>query len=53
MKTAIVKIEPITLRNSAEDARASRTWYWTASTITIGITGMAVVSTASGTMGAP
>jgi hypothetical protein len=53
MKIPIVNTEPMTLRNKAEEARASSTWYWTASTITIGITGMAVGSTASGTMGAP
>jgi hypothetical protein len=46
MKTPIVNIEPITLRKRAEEARVSDTWYWTASTITIGIVGMAVVSTA-------
>jgi hypothetical protein len=42
-KIPIVNIEPITLRNRAEEAAASDTWYWTASTIKIGITGMAVV----------
>jgi hypothetical protein len=35
MKTPIVMIEPITLRNRVEEARASDTWYCTASTITL------------------
>jgi hypothetical protein len=36
-----------------EEARASDTWYCTASTITIGIVGIAVVSTALATTGPP
>jgi len=37
--------EPITLRSTAEAASDSATWYLTANMITIGMHGIAVVST--------
>ena len=46
MKAPIVMTEPITLRNTAETTSASAARYWTANMITIGMDGMAVVSTA-------
>ena len=53
MKTPIVITEQITLRNTAEAASASRTRYGRASMVTIGMAGMAVVTTASLTIGVP
>ena len=53
MKIPIVTIEPITLRNTAEAASSCATRYCSANMITIGMVGMAVVSTASLTMGSP
>jgi len=53
MKTPIVMTEQITLRNTADVASASATRYWTANMMTIGMAGMAVVSTAALTIGLP
>jgi short chain dehydrogenase len=53
MNTPIVMTELITLRNTAEAISASAARYWTASRITIGMEGMAVVSTALLTIGLP
>ena len=53
MKIPIVTTEPITLRNTAEAASACATRYCRANMITIGMVGIAVVSTASLTMGLP
>jgi hypothetical protein len=51
MKAPMVTTELIELIGAAEAASACATWYCVASMITIGIIGMAVVSTASLTMG--
>ena len=51
IKAPMVTTELIELRRTAEAASACATWYCVASMITIGIIGMAVVSTASLTMG--
>ena len=53
MKIPIVITKPITLRNTAEAASASTTRYWRANMTTMGMAGMAVVSTASLTVGLP
>jgi hypothetical protein len=53
MNAPIVITEPITLRNTAEAVSASAARYWTANMITMGMDGMAVVSTAWLTIGLP
>src|ERR1700689_1218327 len=53
MKAPNVMTEPITLRNTAETISSSAARYWTANMITIGMDGMAVVSTALLTIGLP
>ena len=53
MKIPIVTIEPMTLRNTAEAASSCATRYCSANMITIGMVGIAVVSTASLTVGSP